>query len=102
MKEDDILIRLQRKYGKDELVASLNKQIKELNITIGTLRAEIEFLEHELLLTKSNKKIEKQALLDCRKEELYQNILTMNDKLRKENKTWKNQRDTLITKLNKK
>lgn len=102
MKEDDILIRLQRKYGKDELVASLNKEIKELKVTIGTLKSEIEHKDHQILLTKSDKAIEKQALLDCRKEELYKNILKMNEKLRKENKTWKNQRDILITQHNKK
>ena len=43
---DRILIKLKRKYGKDELVATLIKQIKEDQIKIGQLSSEIDYLKN--------------------------------------------------------
>ena len=37
-----ILIKLQRRYGKDELVQSLNKTISELRVEVGQLKSYIE------------------------------------------------------------
>jgi len=38
------VIKLQRAYGKDELVAHLNKKISEKDIEIGALKAENKLL----------------------------------------------------------
>lgn len=46
------LLRLKRKYGKDELVAGLLKQVSELDIESGKLKAEIDHLNAELENTK--------------------------------------------------
>lgn len=46
MKDEDILIKLKRKFGKDELVSFLNKKIKELEIEKGELLSEIDFLNY--------------------------------------------------------
>ena len=47
MKDGDILIKLKRKFGKDELVLFLNKRIKELEIEKGKLLSEIDFLNYQ-------------------------------------------------------
>ena len=47
MKDEDILIKLKRKFGKDELVLFLNKRIKELEIEKGKLLSEINFLNYQ-------------------------------------------------------
>ena len=47
MKDEDILIKLKRKFGKDELVLFLNKRIKELEIEKGKLLSEIDFLNYQ-------------------------------------------------------
>lgn len=41
---DGVLIKLHRKYGKDELVSSLTKKISEKDIEIGKLKSYIDEL----------------------------------------------------------
>ena len=82
MKDEDILIKLKRKFGKDELVLFLNKRIKELEIEKGKLLSEIDFLNYqnkqdryqyrksisqirkELLTNKKKKKMTKEKFLE--------------------------------------
>ena len=47
MKDEDILIKLKRKFGKDELVSFLNNRIKKLEIEKGELLSEIDFLNYQ-------------------------------------------------------
>jgi hypothetical protein len=44
---EDVLIRLKREYGKDELVASLLKDIKELKIEHGKSQSYIDELKFD-------------------------------------------------------
>ena len=83
---DKTLIRLKREYGKDELVASLLKQISEKDIEIGKLNSEIDYLQNELQSDKDKKEFNKNVAIDTRKEEMYQKILTINKKRQKDNK----------------
>ena len=67
MKYEDILIKLKRKFGKDELVLFLNKKIKELEIEKGKLLSEIDFLNYQneqdkLQYSNSIKQIRKEIL----------------------------------------
>ena len=67
MKDGDILIKLKRKFGKDELVLFLNKKIKELEIEKGKLLSEIDFLNYQneqdkLQYSNSIKQIRKEIL----------------------------------------
>jgi len=68
---DRTLIKLKRKYGKDELVASLIKQIKEDQIKIGQLSSEIDYLRNELEVKKYNLEINKVARIEIKKDELF-------------------------------
>lgn len=46
--EENVLIKLRRKYSKDEVVSALYKKISEQQTEIGKLLAEIDFLNSEL------------------------------------------------------
>lgn len=48
MFEDDILLKLRRKYSKDETVALLNKEFAASQVEIGELKSEVAHLTHEL------------------------------------------------------
>lgn len=78
------LIKLKRQYSKDELVASLLKQISEKDIEIGKLKAEVDYLQNELQIDKEHKKINRLAKIEARKEELYQMKVEDNKKQRAE------------------
>lgn len=73
---DRALIKLNRKYGKDELVLSLKKEIKDKDIEIGSLKSEIDSLTEELNSKKQQLKLEKEinkaASIELRKEKQYQ------------------------------
>lgn len=104
------IIKLRRKYGKDELVAALNTQLSEKDVEIGKLNSEIAFLEDEAekqakeVLRLSNKlkfhkNTWKSAKIECRKEELYQHQLAENRKLRKELKELRLKYNDVFSKL---
>ncbi len=95
---DKTLIRLRREYGKDELVAALNKKLSEAEIEIGQLKAEIDFLQNELVLTKEERKITKRARVEIKKEELYKEIVKKNQTLEKKIRSLKQTRDVLVSK----
>ena len=65
MKDEDILIKLKRKFGKDELVLFLNKRIKELEIEKGKLLSEIDFLNYQ---NKQDRYQYRKSILQIRKE----------------------------------
>ena len=65
MKDEDILIKLKRKFGKDELVLFLNKRIKELEIEKGKLLYEIDFLNYQ---NKQDRYQYRKSILQIRKE----------------------------------
>ena len=65
MKDEDILIKLKRKFGKDELVLFLNKRIKELEIEKGKLLSEIDFLNYQ---NKQDRCQYRKSILQIRKE----------------------------------
>lgn len=65
MKDEDILIKLKRKFGKDELVLFLNKKIKDLEIEKGKLLSEIDFLHYQ---NEQDKKQYRKSISQIRKE----------------------------------
>ena len=48
MNTQDILIRLKRKYGKEELVSFLENKNKELEFKNGQLLSEIDYLNNKI------------------------------------------------------
>jgi hypothetical protein len=95
------LIRLKRKYGKDELVATLIKRLKESKIENAKLSAEIEHLEFKLSEKEDRKEINREALKEARKEAIYNEVLAHNKKLRNLNERFKQVRDDLLAELKK-
>ena len=95
---DRTLIKLKRKYGKDELVASLIKQIKEDQIKIGQLSSEIDYLKNELESKKYQTEINKTARIEARKDELFAIKIKECKDLRERFKKIKAQRDELLQK----
>lgn len=90
---DRVLIKLQRSYGKDELVAHLNKVIKEQSVEIGKLKSEIQYLEHTLSNPEHNINLKrKQVNADIHKENLG---------LQKKNRELRKDIDILHSKLSK-
>lgn len=94
------LIQLKRKYGKDELVRSLMKELSNKDKVIGQLKAEIDHLEEELKLRKEEKLINREAKIQVKAEENYQRIKERNKKLSKRVKQLIIVRNDLLGKLN--
>ena len=95
---DRTIIKLKRKYGKDELVATLIKQIKEDQVLIGQLSSEIDYLRNELESKKYQVEINKIARIDARKDELFALKVKECKDLRERLKKLKTQRDELLQK----
>lgn len=75
---EEVLIKLKRRYGKDETVAALIKKLSEAEIENGKLKSEVEHLQYEvdnlqkeLKIDRTLKEINKAAKVAARKEELY-------------------------------
>lgn len=107
---DRTILKLRRKYGKDELVAALNTQLAEKDVEIGKLNSEIVFLEDkveklskEVLRLSGKLKFHENkwesAKIECRKEELYQHQLKDNSRLRKEIKELRLKYNDVFSKL---
>lgn len=101
---DDVLIKLNRKYGKDELVASLNTKIREKDVYIGQLLSEIDELRDKLGMETYSKNeakmVNKRAKIELRKDERFIQMKASNDKKTKEIKELKILRDKLISSNN--
>jgi len=54
---DNVLIKLKRKYGKDEVISALAKQLTDKDVEIGKLKSEIDYLNSELEEKKIDKKV---------------------------------------------
>ena len=98
---DRALIKLKRKYGKDELVATLSKQLSEAQTENGKLKSYIDELKHNHKqslknqhgqLKKEIKRLEKRnkdkllfsAKVKLKGNELYQNEKKQNEKRKKD------------------
>jgi uncharacterized protein (DUF2164 family) len=90
------ILKLRRKYSKDELVAALNKLLIEKDIEIGTLKAEIDFLTHKLNNEIDEKKVSYDAKVLAKADALREDVLMQNRKLREINNDYKNRINTLI------
>lgn len=98
---DDILIKLKRHYGKDEVVSALSKKLSEAEILIGQLKSEIDFLQSELQSDKEQKEINRISKIESRKDELMKMKTNQINSLKDQNKKLINQRNDLISKCNK-
>ena len=87
----DVLIKLRRQYGKDELVLHLLKVNSELNIELGKLKSEVLYLENEL-------KINKEVRVEKRKDLLYKDLFKKYQDVNKQLKNIKKERDYLMSK----
>ena len=68
--EDRVLLKLRRKYSKDETVAALSKKVELLEVEKGKLLSEIEYLEHTIKELKSS--VNNKEILDLvRNSDLY-------------------------------
>ena len=94
---DRTLIKLKRKYSKDETVAALIKELKEANTHIGKLNSEVLYLENKIKESNENKKIKRRAKCEIVKEELYQKMIDKNEKQKKEIEQLKKIRDNLLS-----
>lgn len=92
-----VLLRLRREYGKDELVAALNKKLQEKDIELGKLKAEIDYLTHELS-EKEQIKLSRSTKVKMCKAELYKQKDEKNRVLQEEIKKLTAVRDKLIAK----
>ena len=68
---DRTILKLNRKYGKDELVACLNKQIKDKDFEIGQLKSEIDHLKHNLKNQEYKNEISKLVNIELSKDKMY-------------------------------
>lgn len=47
MPEKEVLLKLRRKYSKDEIVSAINKSLSQSEVEIGQLKSEIDYLTSE-------------------------------------------------------
>ena len=96
---DNVLIKLRRKYSKDETIAALSKKISELEIEKGKLSSEIEHLQYQNEKDFDNKEIMKLAKIEARKEKLYLLKVNENKKMREENIALRKYRSELLNEV---
>jgi hypothetical protein len=91
---DNVLIKLKRKYRKDEVLSAVIKENSELQIEIGQLKSEIDYLteNHKKELSKLKSDLKNEINIEVQKE-------FKDSKLRLENveqkKTIKKLRETI-------
>ena len=97
------VLKLKRKYGKDELVAYLAKQLSEKDVEIGKLTSEVQHLTSEIEKVKidneNNKEINKAAKIEARKTELFETLRNENKAVRLRNKQLTQTNNELVHKL---
>lgn len=93
------LIRLHRQYGKDELVATLKKQLADAKVESGKLKAEVDHLMHELDLLRNDRDAKLQGRIEAKKEEFTAEVIAENKRLKAELKTLTDLRDRLMCKV---
>ena len=57
--EREVLLQVKRIYSKDEIIAELNRQLKESNFKIGVLESQVAELEDEIKILKKPNVINK-------------------------------------------
>jgi|AntRauTorckE6833_2_1112554.scaffolds.fasta_scaffold00056_32 hypothetical protein len=92
---DRVLISLRRQYSENETVAALSKKITDLEVENGKLISEIQHLEYQNKGVCENTKLSKRDKLEKKKEEAIPSLKNT-QKLRKENKSLKQQRSDLM------
>jgi len=97
---DNVLIKLKREYGKDELVMALNKQLSDKDVEIGQLKSEIEHLERELQGNVNQREINRLARIEARKDKLYRQQSEKINAMEKRNKVLMEARDQLLARAN--
>ena len=96
------LIRLEREYGKDELVLSLKSTISSKDVEIGQLKSYIDELEHvNQQLIEKDYNIPENIKRNMLKDPLINQLKNQNKKLSKRLAICRKDREGLITKLNK-
>jgi hypothetical protein len=95
---DRTLLRLKRRYSKDETVAALIKKLSETEINVGILKDEIDYLKSELQSDKDQKEIIRAARIEVKDSELYKMQLERCRRQREEIKNLKEQRNDLMAK----
>ena len=67
---DNILIKLKRKYSKDEVLSAVIKQNSEYEIEIGQLKSEIDFLvdSHKKEISKLKADLKSEINIEIQKE----------------------------------
>lgn len=106
MKEDkfinDTLIKLRRKYGKEELVSSLEKMLKDKGMYIGILESDLAELkdENDSLKQKiQSYKVElKRYAAPIRESKAYKDLEARNKEYKKQIKKLRETVSTLISK----
>lgn len=94
---DRVLIRLKRRYSKDEAMAAFIKKLNEAECEVGKLTSEVAYLEHQLSVEDAEAK--KLGKIELKKEELYnEQTETIKNQI-KEIKELTKQRDTLLFKV---
>lgn len=97
------VLKLNRKYGKDELVAYLAKQLSEKDVEIGKLTSELQHLNSELekvkLDNENNKEINRAAKVEARKSELFETLRNETKAVRLRNKQLTQTNNELVHKL---
>ena len=97
---DNVLIKLKRKYKKDEVLSAVIKENSELKIEIGQLKSEIDYLteNHKKELSKLKSDLKNEINIEVQKQ-------FKDSKLRLENieqkKTIKKLRETISNLINK-
>lgn len=91
---DNIIIKLQRRYGREELVKTLTRRLSESEIEIGKLKSYIDELEynHKVALKKLRDEINLEVITEVKKTEMY-------EKLNAELRNKRNTISQLVTKL---
>lgn len=57
--EREVLLQVKRIYSKDEIIAELNRQLKESNFKVGILESQVAELEDEIKILKKPNVINK-------------------------------------------
>ena len=98
---DNVLIKLSRKYSKDETVSALSKKLEISEIQNGKLISEIHYLEFKLKENIDKDQENKLARIEARKTKIFQNSLSQNKKLNKQVSELRKLRGELFSKINK-
>jgi uncharacterized coiled-coil protein SlyX len=96
---DRVLLKLRRKYHKDEVVAALNKALSQREIEVGKLKAEIDYLTSKLEGSEKLKPSRQRAMDEAKKEELYQKLEEEKNSYKSQLANSKANNSELVTKL---